>query len=114
MTTPKNTALGYRVLDHILTHPQQHSQDVYYAEGECGTVACFAGWTVLLSGYTLDDGYDGYDPTGKPVEDLDIHDTAAELLGLTKDEAIHLFLETGDTQVSAAVAVTFGPRPADH
>lgn len=49
MTTP-NAELAYQVLDHIDDHPEQWRQDLYIGKSECGTVACFAGWTVLLSG----------------------------------------------------------------
>lgn len=49
MTTP-NAELAYKVLDHIDAHPEQWQQDLYIGKTECGTVACFAGWTVLLSG----------------------------------------------------------------
>jgi hypothetical protein len=45
-----NAELAYKVLDHIDAHPEQWNQGVYIGSGECGTVGCFAGWTVLLSG----------------------------------------------------------------
>lgn len=32
---------------HILDHPEQHDQAQWIAP--CGTAACFAGWSVLLS-----------------------------------------------------------------
>lgn len=49
MTTP-NAELAYKVLDHIDAHPELWQQYLYIGRAECGTVACFAGWTVLLSG----------------------------------------------------------------
>jgi hypothetical protein len=45
-----NAELAYRVLDHIDAHPEQWDQGIYIRKAECGTAACFAGWTVLLSG----------------------------------------------------------------
>lgn len=39
-----------RVMRHIEAHPEQHDQDVYIRQDSCGTAACFAGWTLLLSG----------------------------------------------------------------
>lgn len=49
MTGP-NAELAYRALDHIDAHPEQWRQDRWIGKSDCGTVGCFAGWTVLLSG----------------------------------------------------------------
>lgn len=52
MTAPTkpNAELAWRVLDHIDAHPEKWSQGVWVGESDCGTVACFAGLAVLLSG----------------------------------------------------------------
>jgi hypothetical protein len=50
-TTP-NAELAYRILDHIDAHPEQWLQDRWAGRG--GTVGCFGGWAVMLSGYTVD------------------------------------------------------------
>jgi len=45
-----NLELFDQVLAHIEAHPEQWDQSVWLAENECGTVGCFAGWTVILGG----------------------------------------------------------------
>jgi hypothetical protein len=49
MTAP-NAELAYRVLDHIDAHPEQWRQERWLHKTSCGTVACFAGWAVVLAG----------------------------------------------------------------
>jgi hypothetical protein len=45
-----NTELLIKVYQHIQRNPDKYDQGVWAAMAECGTVACFAGWTVLLNG----------------------------------------------------------------
>src|SRR2546428_4205985 len=49
--------LAYAVLDRIETHPEGHDQSdwvSFIGDGQgCGTVACFAGWAVVLAGGSL-------------------------------------------------------------
>jgi hypothetical protein len=49
MTAP-NAELAYKVLDHIDANPDSWRQMYWLRRTECGTAACFAGWTSLLSG----------------------------------------------------------------
>lgn len=44
-----NTELARRVLDHVRMNPEQHDQDHWGERNECGTSACIAGWTIILS-----------------------------------------------------------------
>jgi hypothetical protein len=48
--TKPNAELAYRVLDHIDAEPKSWNQADWYRETDCGTVACFAGWSILLAG----------------------------------------------------------------
>lgn len=131
-----NPALAWRVLDYIEAHPERHNQnswvssdvleqnvDRYDIEGSCGTTACFAGWTVLLSGATID------------LEDESVFNHvsarwqsiprfAADLLGISEAAApcgcsdcndrpaTRLFYRAEDIEdLRKVVFDVFGPRP---
>jgi hypothetical protein len=123
MTAPTpNAELAYRVLDHIDAHPEQHNQRVWIEDrGDCGTAACMAGWTCLLSG-----DQPRFHGDGDPEAEFVIHagvtrgdyipDRAAELLGMKPDggaqTGFRLF-EPSNTRedLGRLVAEIFGPRP---
>lgn len=124
--TTSNAVLAYKVLDHIDAHPEQHNQSDFVrrstpawllsAEGiPCGTTACFAGWTVLLTGRTI------YLGSTMPKVEIDgdlveVDDVAARLLGLghrgLDGDAHRLFYEARTREdLGRLVAEIFGPRP---
>lgn len=80
------------VLNHIETHPEQHNQSSWGVKTECGTTACFAGWTLLMFGkpedilwldnFALSTPHDSYD---------DVDDIAGDILGLEEDQRPALF-----------------------
>ena len=92
-----------KVMEHITAHPDEHDQDVWAIEAPCGTVACIAGHTVIMSGLTFRvDPPDDYERThygavrsaevvAETGEEVDV--AAQRLLGLTDDEANALFLD---------------------
>jgi hypothetical protein len=93
-------ALGEAVIDHVLTHPEQHDQRAV----SCGTSACLAGWTVALhlglhSGMTDEDFFEA-------TMDLDWYTGAAEiapqLLGVAEEKfGLAVFAEFDrDTAIS--------------
>jgi len=114
-----NAELAYRALDHIDAHPESWDQRTW----GCGTVACFAGWAVILSGGVLDaDGYDSNVVAGPE-----------ELVGMTVEAAANRLLqanvwaERSDGEVDwlfsadntredlgSLVAEIFGPRPCSN
>jgi hypothetical protein len=115
-----NTALAWRVIDHIIAEPGSWDQHTWLARTECGTTGCFAGWACLLSGDILDEGCplascacnsaslrtsDGY-----PVE---VEERATELLGLYGGHAERLFSGSNslDNLIDQVYQI-FGPRPA--
>lgn len=116
MSAP-NAELAYLVLDHIDAHPDQWDQ----ATWECGTVACFAGWTVKLSGGSLEDLTDRVGILTPlviegPAEIVGLEvDVAAELLlgydSRAFDEDLFDGLNTRADLDRIAEAI-FGPRPA--
>jgi hypothetical protein len=81
-----------------LRHEKHYDQSTYGQSNDCGTAACIAGWTVLLSGYRLPlpktaaEAADVYaiciGPDGKRLK---IHTVARGLLGLTANQAANLF-----------------------
>jgi hypothetical protein len=71
-----------------LRHEEHYRQGSYGQETECGTAACIAGHTVLMSGHNLGECY-GQCVKGGRV--YDIHRTAQRLLGLTDGEASRIF-----------------------
>lgn len=96
---PKGARLLRKVAKHILAEPKRFAMSWWYGEGtpgqpltqgffterhisklivpECGTVACIAGWAVLLT-----DGNNGYQ------SGADIHRRAIELLGDAAEDAL--------------------------
>lgn len=122
MKARPNAELAYRVLDHINAHPEQHDQGTWITVGtDCGTVACFAGWTCLLAGdmpatplfhhsnevsrvTVVDDGNEDH------AHDRTVKYRAAELLGLYSGEWRLLFYTRSDA-LPRVVAEIFGPRP---
>jgi hypothetical protein len=116
-----NAELAWRVLDHIDAHPEQWNQGLYIGKAECGTVGCFAGWTVLLSGaQPIYGATTGYQTAYIEVDGRFKHvgDYAEELLGVSRwadegtDEEWDLFHE-GNTRedLERLVGQMFGPRP---
>jgi hypothetical protein len=119
--TPEQIGRAWSVLDHIEKNPDMHDQGRWIYPGrhfpvslsvqdmrpECGTTACYAGWTVLLDGLTLDGSL-------VPALEYDhLSSVAADLLGLTQQEAMDLFHNaTTLDEVRTAVTDIFGPRPS--
>jgi hypothetical protein len=92
MTAPVLTgkALGHAVIDLVKEQPALHNQAVEVA-GHCGTVACLAGWTVLL-GHGI--------PPEQAVED--------DLYGPTGEGG--LLDQDVETAADGALELLFGPR----
>lgn len=95
------------VRDQIRDHPETHDQRSWGRRNHCGTVACVAGWTVLIGGEDFEwmDADDAVIPDGPTsdastwlhpawdITELSISQQARELLGLTWGEARWLFHE---------------------
>ena len=110
----KNTALAARVMAHVEhlaadpTGPDRWSQNVWGVETDCGTLACFAGWTVMLA-----DGPEGFDEAARTGT---IPPRACELLGVEyngAEEAL-LFFDTAvdPDRLRETVESVFGKLPA--
>lgn len=111
-----NAELAYQVLDHIDAHPEQWDQGLYIGKAECGTVACFAGWAVLLSGAVP--VYSDYTCRRADLVRVDdrtrnIDDYAEELLGARRwigERSLFDPMNTRD-DLGEMVERVFGPRP---
>lgn len=124
MTTP-NAELAYKVLDQIDADPKSWDQHTWLYEKEgCGTVACFAGWAVMLAGYkpVLNEWMTFGGETTRssrgvkfdgPI--LSIQDAAEQVLGIDEEDAEALFAGSNSRrQLGFLVAEIFGPRPCPN
>jgi hypothetical protein len=88
-----NVELLEKVMTFIKDHPDRHNQAVWATE--CGTSACFAGWTILLSGGQYERlreyGNYGFTLNGELVSP---EERAAEMLGISREDAAAMFLYT--------------------
>jgi hypothetical protein len=119
VTGRPNAELAWRVIDHIDAHPEQHDQNAWIDKSaSCGTVACYAGWTCLLSNDEPFEDEDG-DTDNEVWVDGHIETVqhrALHLLGLSYDRDTrfgHLLFAPENTRedLERLVAEIFGPRP---
>jgi hypothetical protein len=100
----KNFALLRKTMEHIEAHPQEWDQQTWITKADCGTVACFAGWAVLLAHPEAEAVYgvpcscgacDRVAATANAVRlggrKASIEDVARDALGLTCKEGMRLF-----------------------
>lgn len=114
MSAP-NAVLAYRVMDDIDADPESHFQEWWFVRTECGTTACFAGRTCLLSGGTP------YFPSERgiysesvlmPEGPVGVPGLARRLLGIDFTASCRLFQASNTRwKLRALVAEIFGPRP---
>jgi hypothetical protein len=82
----QNVTLGRKVLNHIEAHREQFDVKKWgRPDPACGTVACIAGHTVLMSGYRLQGPGEWKRPDGTVICGSVAYD-AARLLGLSDRE----------------------------
>ncbi len=84
----ENKELGRLVLKHVETFPETFNMGNWALETSCGTVACLAGWTLLLHGgyttaLTIHNTLAFYNQEGHQVH---AGSEARMLLGLTNEE----------------------------
>lgn len=119
---PPNAVLAYEVLDLIKASPEALDMNdwvgrvedrwddptpVTFGElNDCGTKACFAGWTVLHRGYGINPSVATVVETGELVPDM-----AQQLLNLNNFDAFTLFNLTGDDDLEDRIHEVFGPDP---
>lgn len=88
----RNVELLERTMQHISDHPENHAQEMWFSENDCGTAACFAGWACLLSGL---EAVNAGCRSAEVTTPHGVHGVAAveakKLLGITHDEADIIF-----------------------
>lgn len=78
------------VVAHIEAHPEQHDQTTWF----CGTTACIAGRTALMSGwkpYSFKPGHTSHSVVFKDDEVRHVEDVARDLLRIDQDTVDDLF-----------------------
>jgi len=92
-----NTDLLTRTLAYIEDHPREWNQGAWAVQTSCGTAYCFAGTAVHLAQPDAEFNFDDGAPrVAWSVNDRPVGASAAELLGLSEDDADRLF-EPGNT-----------------
>lgn len=81
----ENVKLGRTVLNHIDQHPELFDMGSWAVRTPCGTVACLAGTSMLLSGYKLIADETFVRPDGSKV--MNESQEAQALLGMDNREA---------------------------
>jgi hypothetical protein len=123
VVTAPNAELAYRVWDKARAYGDHFDMAAWgetttgrpasiadLTSPNCGTVACLAGWTAAMAGYSVDSSADLYDANGNPLG-RKADDLAGELLRITEEEALRLFFAAND-DIEDRIAEIFGPRPA--
>jgi hypothetical protein len=80
-----NPKLGRAVLDVADFEPESFDMHTWGTQLECGTVACLAGHTLLLSGYHLNSSSEFQRPDFTYVQE--VMREAEGLLGMTREES---------------------------
>lgn len=92
-----NIPLIRKVMEYLTAHPEEHDQLVWAQRTPCGTTACMAGHTVLLTGGQFLWSGDQADYCILPGDDFvarhEVDDAAQDALGLTTTQAVTLFYE---------------------
>ncbi len=78
------------VADQITTSPEQFNMGYWATKHQCGTVACLAGWAVLLSGRKVE-VREGCVPGFVGLGEAEVIMLAAEWLGVPHPHAGALF-----------------------
>lgn len=101
-----NTEMFQRVYDQITQHPETHNQVVFEEATHCGTKRCVAGWAVAFEHGVGDRSiYDGLTEAWPPAHFAahsrayymtETATEAARILGLTDEQACHLFYDVSD------------------
>ncbi len=113
-----NVDLLERTLGHIETNPDTWDQATWVRPADCGTALCFAGHAIAIAHpdaqFLSFTGIVVLHPGTPLEEDVDIPDTAAELLGLDWRESEVLFDPNNNLdRLRSLVADLVAGRPID-
>lgn len=98
-----NVDLLRQVMAQIEAHPETWNQGNWFRRSDCGTTACFAGWTCQLTGWEPVYEDEDMPVTGHverkgaiPALHPHVHEVAVKELGITVAEASRLFFAPTD------------------
>lgn len=115
--TPEQVNLGWRLLDFLKNHGDRHDQTFWVSrtdrrasqerplmldEALCGTVACAAGWAVLLAGgelYISQPPVCSWQAAAGGVSGT-VPYVAAHLLGLGAQESLDVFFARSEAEAT--------------
>lgn len=108
-------AFARKVLEHLIAHPEEHSQNYFGMQRACGTTACIAGTAVIMdpqstavwaSVISMTCGFVGKQMTSVWVdgESMDVEHRAAQLLGLDFVDTNKLFYCFNDAEALGLLA----------
>jgi hypothetical protein len=112
------------VFAHVRANPDRFDMNTYVRVEECGTTACLAGWTLLLSGWeggawvgSLGRRYPQFTHPDRPEfilgGDRGISSEAARCLGIASDDAyvlFHMGTYPGDTPATIDELAAFATK----
>lgn len=104
-----NIELMTKVRDHVVAHPEQHDQEIWAKKTECGTIACSAGWTLLLGNpevarqYADEEAFTFTGVVRRFYSSLSVADAAAGLLDIDAYQADMLFIQALTREGAVAV-----------
>lgn len=102
-----NIELLQRLRKQIIDHPEGHDQGEWGNRNACGTQACAAGWTLVLTGNARWRSYsDGEYILEANTESGSVPDAAGDLLNIDRKEQEHLFYFAQDLPETLAVIDT--------
>lgn len=91
-----NTDMFQKIYDQISQHPETHDQMSFEKSSYCGTTRCVAGWAIYFA-YNNASIYDVDRLNYRNKPGLSSTSSiAADILGLTSDQAHDLFYESLD------------------
>ena len=90
-----------KILAQVLMFPETHDQDMFMdTAAQCGTTFCVAGWAVHFSDEyeIIETGNTGYPVRKRDHVELLWSESGQDILGITEDQANHLFFETNNEE----------------
>ena len=114
-----NLPLLRKVLEHIDAHPKEWRQDSWATRtsaSACGTAFCLAGHAVVLAGGELHWDKElgvASEVTMPDGSTMSIQKAAADLLGLTSYEALHLFYAKNNRHAVQFLAEAIADRAGE-
>lgn len=108
-----NTRLFQEVYDQIVAHPELHEQVDFEGNSRCGATRCVASWAILIDAHDKGETITSFRHSAAYRDSgLSASPFARRLLGITYEEANHLFYQVSNEEAVGIVkAAAQGVRP---